>query len=235
MPLLKRGFPIQFKPGMGLTKILAGMLLFAGCAGEPKKMPELALIPPPPKKPEIFQIEDHNSQTTGEEIPPWVTAYIYEGSAAVERLPEHQNRYVFIAETEGTNVNALRQWARNFAVLQDLPRLITIRIKRRFTNASSNPDEIYGPFFEEAIREASDAFYYGAIKETDYWILAQYFEEDGVTPQRKVYQFFILVSIDQALLRSQIDEILDKVPVTGLTREQTAFINHFKETFFTGF
>ncbi|MDR3139005.1 MAG: hypothetical protein LBT95_04955 [Treponema sp.] len=199
-------------------------------------MPELALTPPPPKRTEIFQIEDHSSQTAGKEIPPWVTAYIYEGSAAVERLPEYQNKYVFIAETEGTNVNALRQWARNFAVLQDLSRLIAIRITRRFTNASANnPDEIYGPFFEEAIREASDAFYYGAIKETDYWILAQFFEEDGVTPQRKVYQFFILISIDQALLKSQIDEILDKVPVAGITREQAAFISHFKETFFTGF
>ncbi|MDR2102476.1 MAG: hypothetical protein LBP42_00050 [Treponema sp.] len=221
---------------MKVAKILAGILLLTGCTGEPKKIPELALISPPPKKNEIFQIEAHDAQTAGEEIPPWVRAYIYEGAAAIERLPEYQGKYIFVAETEGTNVNALRQWAKKFAVLRDLPRLIASRIKRRFTGLSlSSPDEAYGLFFEETIREASDASYYGAIKEADYWLLVQYFSEDGTTPQRRVYQFFILVSIDQVLLRSQINEILDKVPLTGLTREQTAFITSFKENFYDGF
>jgi hypothetical protein len=218
----------------------AGLLFFAACAGEPKSAAPPVAVPLPPEPEEIFKIQDHAAKAEGGEIPQWVNTYLYEGLGALENLPEYRNRYLFIAENRGTNMNALRQWSAGFTVFQDFPRLVSTRLQARLTAGSGagpadNPDGRYGSFFEQTIKNSSDARYYVAVAEDTFWLLVQYFEADGVTLSREVYLFLILVSIDQISLESQINEILNNIPTDTLTKDQITLINQLKENFYTGF
>jgi hypothetical protein len=212
------------------------LLFLAACAGEPKKAPEPEIIPQSLEPVEIFQIQDHAAKSAGGEIPPWVNVYLYEGIGAIENQAEYQNKYIFIAENTGTNFTALRQWMEGFMVLQDFPRLVSSRIQTRFTASTPGyPDDNYGPFFEGTIKKSSDTFYNGAVTEGTFWLLVQYFKEDGITPDREMYLFFILISIDKTLLEIQINEILNNIPADTATRDQSILINNLKENFYTGF
>jgi hypothetical protein len=198
--------------------------------------PEPEMIPQSSEPVEIFQIQDHAARAAGGEIPPWVNAYLYEGIGAIENQPEYQNKYIFIAENTGTNFTALRQWSEGFMIFQDFPRLVSSRIQTRFTASTPGyPDDNYGSFFERTIKKSSDTFYNGAVTEDTFWLLVQYFKEDGITPDREIYHFFILISIDKTLLEIQIDEILNNIPVNTATRDQIVLINSLKENFYTGF
>jgi hypothetical protein len=218
--------------GIGLALIV----FFAGCAGEPKRTQDPVTVIQPLKPVNIFQIQDHAAEAAGGEIPQWVDVYMSRDTAAIEALPEYQNKYVFVASNEGSNFYALSQWSTGFMVRRDLPRLVASRILARLTaGTTENPDTIYGSFFEEAVKKSFDSFYTGAIREDDFWLLVQYLEADGETLNREVYRFLILITIDKAPLESQINGILSTIPADTATRDQTAAINHVKETLYQGF
>ncbi|MDR2102068.1 MAG: hypothetical protein LBP43_05805 [Treponema sp.] len=220
-----------FFAGMGL-----GILFFTACVGEPKKAPMPAAIPQPIEPVEIFQIQDYSAKTRGEEIPRWVNLYLYNKLGEIENLPEYQDKYIFIAENTGRNFNALRQWLEGFTILRDFPRMVASRLQAHLTAASGgNPDESYGPFFEQVIKKSSDTFYYGATEEDKFWLLVQYFEKDGITLNREVYLCLILVSIDKGLLESQINEILGNIETSTVSRDQLVLINQLKENFYQRF
>jgi hypothetical protein len=193
-------------------------------------------IPQPPEPVEIFQIQDHAAKAAEGKIPPWVDMYLYNSIGRIENLPEYQNKYIFIAENTGTNLKALLQWLEGFTIIHDFPRLVSSRLQDHLTAISAgNPDNTYGSFFEEVIKKSSDAFYYGALEEDKFWLLVQYFEQDGTTPNREVYRCLILVSIDKIVLESQINEILNNIKTDTVTRDQLVLINQLKENLYTGF
>ncbi|MDR3166612.1 MAG: hypothetical protein LBT93_01605 [Treponema sp.] len=221
-----------FFAGIGLT----GILFFTACAGEPQKTLAPITIPQPVEAVEVFQVQDHAAKAAGGEIPRWVSLYLYNNIGGIENLPEYQNAYVFIADNRGRNFNALRQWLEGFTIMRDFPRLVASRLQGHLTALSAgNPDESYGPFFEQVIKKSSDAFYYGATGGDKFWVLVQYFEKDGITLNREVYLCLILVSIDKALLEAQINEILSNIKTDTFTRDQLALINQLKENFYWGF
>jgi hypothetical protein len=218
--------------GIGLALIV----FFAGCAGEPKRAQAPVTVIQPLKPVSIFQIQGHAAETAGGEIPPWVDIYMSRDIAAIEALPEYQNKYVFVADNEGSNFYALNQWSTGFMVRRDLPRLVASRILARLTaGTTENPDTTYGSFFEETIKKSFDTFYSGAVREGDFWLLVRYLETDGNTLNREVYRFLILITIDKAPLESQINGILSTIPVDTATRDQSAAINHVKENFYQDF
>jgi hypothetical protein len=218
--------------GIGLALII----FLAGCAGEPKK----AQVPVPViqnlKPVNLFQIQDHTAKAAGGEIPLWADIYMSGNIAGIEAMPEYQDKYVFVAGIEGTNFNALSQWSTGFMVRRDLPRLVASRIQARLTaDTGENPDNIYGSFFEGAVKKSSDAFYTGAFRKDDFWFLVRYLEADGETLNREVYRFLILITVDKASLKTQIDEILNSIPTDTVTRDQAAAINHIKENLYQDF
>jgi hypothetical protein len=212
------------------------MLLLAACVGEPKGAPEPELIPQALEPAEVFQIQDHAFREVGGEIPSWVNIFMKEGIGALEDLPEYRNKYIFIAGNRGTNFAALLQWLGGFTILQDFPRLVSSRIQARFTvSTPGNPDDNYGAFFEGIVKKAHDTFYYGAAVEDTFWLLVQSFQEDGTSPDEKIYLFFIFISIDKRVLELQINEILDNVPADPASRDQIVMIQSLKENFYTRF
>jgi hypothetical protein len=221
-----------------IAPVLAGALLIInGCAGNPKAASTLGPAPEYVEKTEVWQVLDHKTKATGQDVPEWVTRFISDGLTGVEAMPDYEDKYVFIGEDSGTNLNALRQWTAGFTIAQDFSRLVATRVQARFAGAAAgSPDDVFGRYFENLVKTTSDAVYSGARKETDFWLLKRYFQADGQTVDREAFDFYILVTIDKELLQKQITDILNRVQRdTTSTREQTSAIDHVKAAFYEGF
>ncbi|MDR2397887.1 MAG: hypothetical protein LBD74_03895 [Spirochaetaceae bacterium] len=211
-------------------------LLCATCTGNPPEQPVVWTAPKEERLIRLYQIIDFKDNHRGGDIPEWVHRYERQGISGVEGLAEYANDYIFISELEGTSFKALQQWSSGFVPAKDLSRLVASRIQERVTQrVSTYPEGEYGRFFEAFIRAASDAVYSGAVQVGDFWVLKEYFQEDGVTPDREVYNFLILIRIDKTVLRKSIQEILASLGPMSLTKAQTQAVNRLKETFFDFF
>jgi hypothetical protein len=210
------------------------LVLLPRCAGELK--PAVPEETPPEAVPEApaYRITDYQGREEGQVMPPWLVSYLAEGTPAVEALPQYENSYVFVGENRGANRNILGQWLKGFTVMQDFPRLAAARIQARFIlDLSENPDKVYGRYFEQAIKAASDALFTGALRETDCWILKQYGDEQE---GREELQFFVLIVVDKAALETQINGILDGIPPDpAAAKEQISAISRLRSSFFQGF
>jgi hypothetical protein len=185
----------------------------------------------------VYQITDYKTMAEGRAFPEWVEHYLEGNIAEVEALEEYKDRYVFVAHGRGTNFRALEQWARGFSVELDFARLAAVRMEKRFIQAASGfPDTLFGRYFETIIRAASDASWEGAVKEDDFWLKGFYQATDGNPDSGESYDFMILVTVDKALLASQIQSLLSNVkPQAPMSRDQLAAVNRVKERFFEGF
>ncbi|MDR1302404.1 MAG: hypothetical protein LBK43_08055 [Treponema sp.] len=223
---------------LGFTSLIT-LTLLGACAGEPEVyIPWIASQPAVSL--ELYEIIDHKTQASGQDIPKWVVLYEDENERVpgIERLPEYQDAYIFIGELAGTNFNILQQWSSGFILSKDLSGLVASRILSRLTKTiTSSPEGEYGRFFEALIKAAFNTEYTDATQEADFWVLKQYFKEDGVTPDldRKVYDFLILISINKTSLQLQINRIFNTLSTIPLTKSQTLSVSHLKETFYNFF
>ena len=212
------------------------MVLFNTCSNVPKEAYLQNSAAQSNVREEYFNIIDYKTRTQNQEIPLWVEFYETGGLAGLEDIMD-QDFYFFVSKNSGTNFNALQQWISAFRVSHNFARLVSTRIQERFTAASTTfPDQDFGAYFEAVIKASSDAVYYGAVKEDDFWIKKQYLENDMVTVAREVYDFLILVSIERNVLIPQINNILDNTK-TALppTREQSVAIQRLRTNFFVNF
>ena len=175
-------------------------------------------------------------------MPEWAERWLEAGISEVEAMYAYQDRFVFISRSEGTNFNALAQWVEWFSPELDFPRLAAARIEARFLSGVSNPDNVYGAFFEALIRTASDAPWTGAVREDDFWIRRKFYPaEDDIAGEalplvEEDWNFLILVTIDKTLFASQLAAVFRNVnPSPRLTREQNNATNRVKDRFFDGF
>lgn len=220
-----------------ICSIIVVTVTLAGCASKPKGASGQLPAPEYVEKTEAYEVLDHKTKAVGQDVPEWVTRYISEGLLGVEGMPQYKEKYIFIGEDSGTNLNALRQWSTGFTVAQDFSRMVSTRVQARFAGAAAgSPDDAYGRYFENVVKNSSDATYHGARKETDFWLLKRYFQSDGKTVDREVYDFYVLVSIDKPILERQINDILNGVQADRApTREQASAIERVKEAFYEGF
>jgi hypothetical protein len=188
-------------------------------------------------------------------IPEWVSRFYSgrfhrEGIRYVEALDINRDSYVFIGKNRGTNLNALHQWAEEFTVARDLPRLVTIRIEDRLLAAASlYPDDEYGEFFEAVIKSASNVEYPEAVKKGNFWtkwringgdktapdLLLETTEAENTAGQ-DIYEFLVLISIDKIVLQTRIQELMANIQtVVSPTREQAVSIRRVQLHFFEGF
>ncbi|MDR3342193.1 MAG: hypothetical protein LBT14_05280 [Treponema sp.] len=217
---------------------ITGIVLLTACIGGPKESFILPIPAPPVKQNQLALTIDYKTKASGEEIPEWVGHYEREGIPGIESLQEYQNKYVFVAKNTGANFNALSQWTAGFMVTHDFAQLVASRLQTRLTDAALllYPDDEYGSFFEAAVKAASDTVYDGAAKEADFWLLKQYQAEDGVTVDREVYDFLVLVSITKNTLRYGIQNMLNTLqPGRPPTKNQIAAINRVKGILFENF
>jgi hypothetical protein len=213
----------------------AFIAVLGGCAGGAGE--KSGEVPRYEEKAEAYTVVDHKTKALGEEIPEWLSRYINGGLSDIENMGEYKDKYVFIGEDSGSSLNALRQWSAGFSVAQDFSRLVSSRVQARFAGAAAgSPEESYGRYFEDAVKTSSDASYTGAQRESDFWLLRRYFEEDGKTVKREVYDFYVLISIDRPLLERRLKEILEGIrPEPRPARDQAAAVERIRENFFEEF
>ena len=164
------------------------------------------------------------------DTPAWVEHYLQGGIPQLETLPQYVSRYVFVAESYGSNLTALNQWASLFDADQDLAPMAAKRIQARlYKAASGNPDRVFGQYFESTSRLAADTKIKGGQKEGEFWLEVQ--PETGQI--NKEYVYFILITIEKSILQNQITPILNKTKVT--VREQQTAIDKMLPSFHDGF
>ena len=225
-----------------LPSVILMLLLFASCASRmEKRVLKAPEIPGAAEMPGHYTITDYKNKGEGGGMPEWVSRWLEEGASGVEALDAYKGRYAFISRNEGSNLNALTQWAGGFSSELDFPRLAAARIERRFLLTTLLPDGEYGAFFETLIRAASDASWTGALREDDFWIRRKYLPpEEPITgeqtPARENWEFLILVTIEKNLFASQFDSIFQSVkPSPPPAREQINAANRVKDRFYDGF
>ncbi|MDL2229002.1 hypothetical protein LJC14_02005 [Treponema sp. OttesenSCG-928-L16] len=219
-----------------LIVLAAAAIAFAACSSTPE---ETAQTPPPQyvEQTDTYVVLDHKTKALGQDVPEWVTRFISEGVTGVESMPAYKDKYVFIGEDMGSNLNALRQWATGFTVNQEMSRMVSTRVQGKFAGAAvGSPDDEYGRYFENVVKSVTEASFSGARKESDFWLLKRYFKADGKSVDREEYEIYILTTIDKALLERQLDAVLEKAESdSSPTTEQKTAIDRVKEAFYEGF
>jgi hypothetical protein len=232
--------------------LLLSIILLAACA---TKKDAVVFRPDPTqdKLPEQAVLSESweiiNSQTGSPEkgIPAWLLGYLDKGIQGIESMDTYRNKYVFVGENQGNNINALQQWADGFTTAQDLPRLIVQRVEKRLVaSASLYPDDEYGEYFAYLIKKVSDGEYPDANKEQIFWIKQKRISNSGennenaeaspVNDDPERYGFFVLITINKESLQEVIQKIMADIKTnTAPTKQQRAAINIINQTFFEGF
>jgi hypothetical protein len=219
--------------------LLISISLFAACStGREKTLVPIGPVPEYREKNSIFEVIEHeNAVEMTEDIPGWVVHYISAGIAGIEALPEYEDRYVFIGKQTGNSLESLKLWAGGFSLDRDFARLVSTRIQARFIGfAGSNPGEEFGRYFEQVIKDSSDAAFNGAVQESDFWIKKRIFDDDGLTPSGETFEYYILISIERELLENQINLLLTSAQSNlAPTRKQSATAIRLRLNFFDGF
>jgi hypothetical protein len=220
----------------GLAALIVLLLNIVSCAGE-KVLARLDWEPPPPEPRELALIIDHQSLSQGGELPLWVEVYDENGIQGLETLPEYADSYLFVFKNQGNNFVALQLWLSGAEIANDFSGLIARRVSERFTSASTSyPSFEYDSYFENVVKAAFDAEFTGGVVEARYWLLKRYFKEDGVTTDRDVYEFLLLLRINKALLVTQLNALLDWVtPTPPLTETQANAVLRLRAIFFDEF
>jgi hypothetical protein len=213
------------------------ILLLAGCVSRQTEV----LLPWTPlqqiEPPSLFQVIDYQTKATGDTIPGWVEQYNYTGVAGIEAMSQYKDRYIFVDKNTGTNFNALNLWSEGWSVAQDFALLVASRVQARLMHATSSyPDYEFGDFFGAAVKAAADADYPGAMQESAFWQIKQYFAEDGVTVNYETIEFLILTTIDKHIFEQQLNELFaNPVMRTPLSKNQSTAVSRLREHFFDGF
>ncbi|MCL2229874.1 MAG: hypothetical protein FWC01_02160 [Treponema sp.] len=179
-------------------------------------------------------IFDLDSIIENDNLPQWLFAYFAGSNAAVERLEAFRNKYIFIGENEGLNLQALERWAGNYSPSFDFPMLAAARVERRMIATSSlYPDDEYGAFFEAMVKNASGTLYPGAEKTESHWVRYLNYDSDETVQK---YKFFILITIDRSYMQVILRDVMTRSN-SGIrvTPAQNIAINRLRQNFFEGF
>ncbi|MDR1147457.1 MAG: hypothetical protein LBK66_02385 [Spirochaetaceae bacterium] len=246
--------------------LIAAALLLAslvGCSITPQ-LENSPYFNPPAESSRIIEILDYQGYSGGVELAGWVSVYINGGIPALEKLDEFAQYYVFVAEQYSSNLDTLRQWADNFSVEHDFPQLVFLRVYRRLTsNISSNPDELYGSFFETMVKRTASRRWPAAQKNGEIWALVRRVpsgppsgasdEESATQPDgasaaqpgsepanwyddSKLYSYLILCVIDKAEIENSLKMLMNDIVIDKtFTRAQSSAINSIKSNFFNDF
>ena len=224
-----------------LSLILVPVLL-ASCSSAPEKRPVNPLETAwTPQSPELYFTTDYKGRASGVSIPDWVNSLREAGISGIESMNKYNDKFVFLSRNEGSNFNALAQWANGFSAKLDFPRLAAARIEARFLNNIIFPEDEYGTFYEALVRAASDMSWSGAAIEDSFWSRRVFVPEENENSETTVqaeekWEFLILVSMEKTLFASQLDTLFRSIkPVPQPKRDQTAAANRVKERFYEGF
>jgi hypothetical protein len=213
-------------------------LILCACEGNPgPEIPlfeERALNETPPAV-QANAILDYRGKASGQALPRWVEAYLAGGNAGVEALPEYEYVYAFVGESSGPSPRPLEIWRRNFDAGRAFPRLAGARIRFRFISGlDTGADEVYGGYYQAAVKAAYAADYSGPWEEGDFWLAEEPGENSGWAGEDGRYRYLVLVLVPKDVFEQNVREILEHIQDRG-TRDQYSAFERLRGNFFEGF
>ena len=213
-------FTVTVRKIASILTVIALMAL-VGCSSTPKGKELKSTVK--------FEILEHKGSVLGQETSPaWVEVYLDTG---LEKLADFEDRYCFVGESSGQNLEAVKAWADNFEVATAIAGSVSSRVESTFVgSASGTPEGTYGRYFEEIVKSSAEATYSGARKIDDWWVLARRYDPDDKGKYTDEYRVFILYTIEKDLLDEQVLNMIDAIANDGsATAEQQNAINKVKE------
>jgi hypothetical protein len=151
------------------------------------------------------QIIDHQYRGL-KEVPAWVTME----QGELDNLEEFKDYIVFKEFVQGKDLNAVKQWAQNFVVDDQISRLVSNRIQSKFAGAMVGTVDGAEAYFEKIVKSMTSARVAGTRRHAQYWILRRYINPDETF--KDVYEYYILVKVPQAEVKKAVARAFNENP-----------------------
>lgn len=225
-----------------LSSVLFPALLavcLCACAGHRTKVEDLVTQEGTRNEPETVipknVLLDYRGKAGGAALPPWVRAYLREGTAGIEAMSAYSGFYVFVNENHGPAAAPLEHWLRNFNITRAFPRVAAARLRFRFIRGlTGNVDDTYGGYYESAVKAAFNAQFKEQKLEATYWLFEKSAETGEENSSVSEFRYLAFMLIPKEAFETQIKEMLDSIKVTA-TKDQTAEFARLRDAFFEGF
>jgi hypothetical protein len=191
-----------------LIAALMVIVVFAGCNSSAKPAPGIKL-----ESTAKVETVEHKGTAFGiTALPPWLSEFIQRnGTRSVEELSDYKGKYVIIGQANGSGLQQVETWAKNFDAQQQIGATIETRVASVF-KAHENllpGDGDAKRRYDNAINTLVRATYTGARQEADWW-LHQKITEKGKEPETR-YTSYVLYTIEKSVLDQQIRDQIKKL------------------------
>ncbi len=132
------------------------------------------------------------------EVPAWVTME----QGELDGLPDFKDYFVFKEFVQGKDLNAVKQWAQNFVIDDQISRLVSNRVQSKFAGAMVGSVDGAEAYFEKIVKSMTGARVSGTRRHAEYWILRRYTNADEST--KDVFEYFILVKVPQTEVKKAV-------------------------------
>jgi len=156
---------------------------------------------------------EHKGTAFGiKDIPVWLSEFVqHNGTRSVEALPDYRGKYVIIGQANGSGLQQVETWAKNFDAQQQIGATIETRVASVF---KAHENLLPGGLdakrnYDNAINTLVRATYTGARQEADWW-LHQKITEKGKEPETR-YTSYVLFTIDRSILDQQVRDQIKKI------------------------
>ncbi len=174
-----------------------------------------------------FKIIEHQNSTLGGDVPFWATM----DTGALEEDERFEGKYVFKFEQTGKDLSGVKTVANNMNATSEISRLVNVRVQEKFAGAEVGDQDATETYFERVVKTLSDATVSGFRKYGEFWVLKQYYDDNG-KPDEKEYAYYTLYTIDEQKVDDLIRQAIEENQATN-DNEKTAK-DRVKEVFNEG-
>jgi hypothetical protein len=162
---------------------------------------------------------DYKGAVTGSEIPDWVQAAVDDDQEAIGKISRFKGKVPIIDYAQGQNLDLLRSWVNNFNVQAAVSRRISNYVEANFGGVQLGDKDTAEnrAFIKDVVATCSNIRFNGLAREMDYWIKLRTIDR-GRGTETEAYTYYVVYSISEDDLRSQIDAAMGKV--TAKTKDQ---------------
>lgn len=201
---------------VGVATIFATMLI--GC-GSTKVVESTT---PVSSKHVEREMIDWKGASIGSPVPEWVQSAIDGNKSAFTKMPQFENKIVFIAERTGKNLNALKSWTTNVNISGAFSKSLSDFVIAKFGGeATGSPDEKdeYNSYLQELTSTFSKMEINGMMQEMDYWVKTRIIDKDAKTTE-DIYQYIVVYGMGKENFALQLDRALGKVEAKNQAQAQ---------------
>jgi hypothetical protein len=179
------------------------------------------------------KILEHKGSWVGmTELPAWVYAAI-SGPKEVEKLPEYKDKYVVVVETDADSKEGAERWLAIDAKAS-ISGYLSTRVSDKLAAAEVGDKSKVTSYFERVIKVVSETQFTGFEMVNSWWVYLQTFTPEG-KPDKRIYRAMQVWAIDKAMLKTQLDKILEGSKEVAKTEEEKRAMDLVQSSFYDGF